>query len=56
MRTITLGGMLLFAALVPGQTFTITEVSISEPEAQLFDLPKCFTVVDHRGKAPEAGH
>jgi len=38
------------------QTFIITEVSISEPEAQLFDLPKGFTVVDHRGKAPGAGH
>jgi hypothetical protein len=38
------------------QTFTITEVSISEPHAQLFDLPKGFTVVDHRGKAAEAGH
>lgn len=38
------------------QTFTITEVSISEAEAQLFDLPKGFTVVDHRGKAPGASH
>jgi hypothetical protein len=38
------------------QTFTITEVSISEPEAQLFELPKAFTVVDHRGRAPGASH
>jgi hypothetical protein len=38
------------------QTFTINEVSISEPGAQLFDLPKGFTVVDHRGKVAGAGH
>jgi hypothetical protein len=38
------------------QTFTINEVSISETEAQLFDLPKGFTVVDHRGKVAGAGH
>jgi hypothetical protein len=38
------------------QTFTINEISISEPEAQLFDLPKGFTVVDHRGKVAGAGH
>lgn len=38
------------------QTFTINEVSISEPEAQLFDLPKGFTVVDHRGEVAGAGH
>ena len=37
------------------QTFTINEISISEPEAQLFDIPKGFTVVDHRGKVAGAG-
>ena len=38
------------------QTFTIPEVSLSEPEPELFKLPKGFTVVDHRPKVPASNN
>jgi hypothetical protein len=36
------------------QLFTITEVSLSEPDAELFELPKDFKIVDHRQSDPPA--
>jgi hypothetical protein len=36
------------------QIFTITEITLSEPEAELFQLPKDFKVVDHRQSDPAA--
>ena len=34
------------------QTFTIADITLSEPEAQLFELPEGFKVVDRRATAP----
>lgn len=34
------------------QTFTVTGLSTSEPEPQIFDLPSGYTVVDERKNAP----
>jgi hypothetical protein len=34
------------------QIFTITDVSLSEPEPALFELPEGFQVVDRRKTAP----
>jgi len=36
------------------QIFTITEISLAEPDAELFELPKDFQVVDHRQSDPPA--
>ena len=36
------------------QLFTITEITLSEPDAELFELPKGFKVVDHRQSDPPA--
>lgn len=36
------------------QLFTITEITLSEPDAELFELPKDFKVVDHRRSDPPA--
>jgi len=36
------------------QTFTIVNLSLGEPDAQLFALPEGFRVVDHRTTAPSA--
>ena len=36
------------------QLFTITEITLSEPDAELFELPKDFKVVDHRQSDPPA--
>lgn len=36
------------------QLFTITEITLSEPNAELFELPKDFKVVDHRQSDPPA--
>jgi hypothetical protein len=36
------------------QLFTITEINLSEPDAELFELPKDFKVVDHRQSDPPA--
>jgi len=36
------------------QLFTITEITLSEPDAGLFELPKDFKVVDHRQTDPPA--
>ena len=33
------------------QTFTVTSVTLAEPDAGLFELPKGFTAVDHRPTA-----
>jgi hypothetical protein len=30
------------------QLFTITDITLSEPDAELFELPKDFKIVDHR--------
>ena len=38
------------------QNFMITELSLSEPEPQLFDLPKGFKAVDRRAKVPGANN
>jgi hypothetical protein len=34
------------------QTFTVTNLILSEPEVRLFDLPEGFKVVDRRQEAP----
>jgi hypothetical protein len=34
------------------QTFTVTSVTLSEPDPKLFELPAGFKVVDHRQTAP----
>jgi hypothetical protein len=34
------------------QTFTATNLILSEPDAKLFDLPEGFKIVDHRQTAP----
>lgn len=36
------------------QLFTVTEITLSEPDAELFELPKDFKVVDHRQSDPPA--
>jgi hypothetical protein len=36
------------------QLFTITEITLSEPDAELFELPKDFRVVDRRQSDPRA--
>lgn len=36
------------------QTFTITNLTLSEPDQHLFDLPEGFTVTDTRAPAPPA--
>jgi len=36
------------------QLFTITEITLSEPDAELFELPKDSKVVDHRQSDPPA--
>jgi hypothetical protein len=33
------------------QTFTVTEISTTEPDASWFQPPQGYTVVDHRKKA-----
>lgn len=38
------------------QTFTITELSIAEPEPRLFNLPEGFTAVDKPAKIPRANN
>jgi hypothetical protein len=38
------------------QTFAITELGVSEPEAQLFELPEGFKVMDQRQTAPPAAN
>jgi hypothetical protein len=34
------------------ELFTITEITLAEPNAQLFELPPGFNVVDHRQSEP----
>jgi hypothetical protein len=36
------------------QIFTVTEISIAEPDAHLFELPEGFKVADHRQSDPPA--
>jgi hypothetical protein len=35
------------------QTFTLTGISLAEPDPRLFELPEGFAVVDHRKPVPE---
>lgn len=34
------------------QTFTVTDLALSEPDSKLFDLPEGFQIVDHRQTTP----
>ena len=36
------------------QLFTITEITLSEPDGELFELPKDFKIADHRQSDPPA--
>jgi len=34
------------------QVFTLSDVSLSEPDPALFELPEGYTVLDHRTQQP----
>jgi hypothetical protein len=38
------------------QTFTVTTVTLAEPDLSLFELPAGFTVVDRRQSVPPEGN